>query len=414
MAKSVEEVKRESDRFKRTSHNATIRKAIKNASRVDSLRDLEYVERLIQNGKNSMYYYGGFVLEPDVEQGLEELRKNCILQLRQKVKQEKEAYQTRIDNGEPTEKLEWLNKQCVMHSSHADSIQRVLDLIEETRRNQALQEEAKRKKKAERSAKLRTNVKKYVLPAIAILIVLVVLFIILNKFVIQPIIYEKNFERFKVQYEENLEEIKEEYSLKVDRIEYSELVPDYDLDYWETERINEYQVYVYINGEAPEPEKIYEIIQDINWANIGYLLSNTYEFLDDGEYVKDDTKETGFHQVNTLLIFNDGSEYKKDYIVLYKDGERIWKKESTYKPPSSSGVDNAPAGECNYPECDHNRASGKYYCHQHCCNEPGCSNSTGLLPSYCDNHNCTYPNCSAPKYGAVGSDYCQRHYIENN
>ena len=160
------------------------------------------------------------------------------------------------------------------------------------------------------------------------ILVFIVLFAILNKFVFKPIQYERNFERFKVIYEEKLQDIKEKYSLDIDRIEYSELVPDYDLEYSETERINEYEVYVYINGEAPAPEKIYDIIQDINWANIGYLLSNTYEFLDDGEYVKDDTKETGFHQVNTLLIFNDGTKYKKDYILLYKDGERIWKKES--------------------------------------------------------------------------------------
>ena len=80
--------------------------------------------------------------------------------------------------------------------------------------------------------------KKVLICTVVIILVFIVLFAILNKFVFKPIQYERNFERFKVIYEEKLQDIKEKYSLDIDRIEYSELVPDYDLDYWETERIN--------------------------------------------------------------------------------------------------------------------------------------------------------------------------------
>ena len=417
MAKSVEEIRRESVRFSNACINNEIRKRLTQGFYFDEVRELEFIERRIQQTKeNITYYYGGFALDADVVAMIDELRKKCVAKLRKDAAFELECYEKRKAKGESLSSIEYLRTQAANHTAKANSIQRTLDAIEAEKRRAAEQKAAEERRKAEQAAKRQeqlNKVKKYSLPVILVVVLLIIGYSVLDKMVIQPRTYEKNFEIFKAEYESNLIPVLEEYSLTYSSIEYTELVPDYDLDYWETERINEYEVWVYFDCDAPSSAKIYEIIGDINWANHNYLLSNTYELLDDGEYVRDDTKETGFHDVNTLLIFNDGCKYKKDFQALYKDGKEEWKKNSTYTPPSSNKTDNAPSGECMYPECDHNRAPGKYYCHQHKCSESGCSTSTSLLIDYCDQHNCTYGSCSAPRYKAVGSTYCQRHYIES-
>ncbi len=240
-----------------------------------------------------------------------------------------------------------------------------------------------------------------------------ILLLVLYCSVIEPALLNRNIEAFHSLYEEELQVVLDEYNLELRKIEYTDLVPDHELDYWATERINEYEVKVYLSGEAASYSKIYEILREVSYDTNDYLLSNTYVLLDDSDYVNDDGKETGFHQVITVFVFEDNSSYRLRYsTTLDKDGEIVYK---WNKKPSgtSSGGDNAPAGECMYPECDHNRAPGKYYCHQHKCSEDGCSNSTSLLIDYCDQHNCTYGSCSAPRYKAVGSTYCQRHYIES-
>lgn len=418
MAKSVEEVRRESVRFSNACINNELRKRLTQNVHFDEVRELEFIETRIQQTKNHItYYYGGFALEPDVIAMIDQLRRRCVDQLRKDAAFELSCYEKRAAKGEDPKAIEYLRTKAAIKIDKANSIQAVLDSIEAEKKRIIQQKVAEEERKAaqavERQKKLE-KIKKHSIPVLLILLCLILLFTVLDKYVFQPSVYKKNFEIFTEEYEENLVSVLSEYSLTYTSIEYTELVPDYDLDYWETERINEYEVLVYIDQKPLSKEAIYEIIQDINWANANYLLSNTYEILESYEYVSDDTKETGFHEVNTLLIFSDGCKYKKDYRTLYKDDVEFWHNNPTYTPPSSNSTDNAPAGECSYPECDHSRASGKYYCHQHKCNESGCMNSTSLLPEYCDSHNCSYPNCVAPKYKAAGSDYCQRHYIEKS
>ena len=230
------------------------------------------------------------------------------------------------------------------------------------------------------------------------------------KSIVHSDIKGRKFTKFQTKYEESLVPILKEKSLNLIKIEYMPLVPDYDLDYYEIDRINEYDVKVYVTGTMNSYKEIYDTIIDIRCAN-NYLLSNKYEILSSGAYVDDDCKEKGFHQVTTILVFDDNTEYRVDFRSLLKNNESVYKQDG-----SSGGSPNVyPYGdECGYPECDHNRAEGKPYCHQHKCAESGCNNSTGLLPDYCDEHNCTYGSCSAPRYKAVGSTYCQRHYIETN
>lgn len=258
--------------------------------------------------------------------------------------------------------------------------------------------------------KIKSISKKYIFPSFLIIVVLGGAFFAINKTIIQPKIKENNIAKFKEKYEESLRDVLEANSWELISIEYPELVPDKDKDYYEIDRINEYDVFVYVKGAPLGDKEMYDAIIDIR-CNNKYLLSNTYKLLSEGAYVDDDCKETGFHQVNTILVFDNNAEYQIDFRSLLKNNEVIYKQSG-----SSGGSSNVyPYGnECGYPECDHNRADGKPYCHQHSCGESGCNNPTDLLPSYCDQHNCTYGSCSAPRYKAAGSTYCQRHYIENN
>lgn len=230
------------------------------------------------------------------------------------------------------------------------------------------------------------------------------------KVIIHPDIKGRNFAKFQSQYEESLIPILEKNSLDLVAVEYEPIVPDNDFDYFAIDRINEYEVKVYVDGTVDSYEKMYNIIIDIRCAN-NYLLSNKYKILSSGAYVDEDCNEKGFHQVSTVLVFEDNTKYKIDFRSLLKNGETVYKQKS-----QSGGSPNVyPYGdECGYPECDHKRAEGKPYCHQHKCGESGCTNPTDLLTEYCDQHNCTYGSCSAPRYGAVGSKYCQRHYIETH
>ena len=215
------------------------------------------------------------------------------------------------------------------------------------------------------------------------------------------------FSVFRKTYEESLVEVFQENSWELISVEYPEIVPDKHKEYYETERINEYDVYVYLKGNPLDGKGMYDSFLEIR-GNNDYLLSNTYKILSSGAYVSDDCKETGFHEVNTILVFEDKSEYKIDYISLLKNDKVIYKRNLKQSSKSNYYF----PGECGYPECDGNKAEGKPYCHQHACGEVGCNNPTDLLPSYCDEHNCTYGSCTAPRYKAVGSTYCQRHYIE--
>lgn len=418
MAKSAEQVKRESDQFKRASLNASIRQRLQYCSQVDGLNDLEFIERLIQQ-HNSMshYYYGGFVLEPDVAEKLNALRKRCVEKLRKDAAFELECYEKRTAKGESPKDLERLRTQAANHTAKANSIQQTLDMIEAEKRRAAEQTAAEERKKAEEAEKMQKKMDAMTnrgIKIVPIIIVAVVLIVVLNSLVIKPMIKNNNIEKFHSLYEKELQVALDEYDLALNKVEYTELVPDHDLDYWATERINEYEVKVYLSEKAPSYSKIYEILREVSYDTNDYLLSNTYELLDDGEYVNDDGKETGFHQVITIFVFEDNSSYRLRYsTTLDKDGEIVYKWKKKSSTTSYSNADNAPAGECMYPECDHNRAKGKYYCHQHKCGEDGCSNSTSLLIEYCDQHNCTYGSCSAPRYKAAGSTYCQRHYIES-
>lgn len=240
--------------------------------------------------------------------------------------------------------------------------------------------------------------------------VVVLLLIFFYVFYTTLFLPKHQFSVFTKTYEESLVDVFEANSWELISIEYPELVPDKNKDYYEIDRINEYNVFVYVKGSPLGDKEMYDAIIDIR-CNNKYLLSNTYKLLSEGAYVDDDCKETGFHQVNTILVFDNNAEYQIDFRSLLKNNEVIYKQSG-----SSGGSSNVyPYGdECGYPECDHNRADGKPYCHQHSCGESGCNNPTDLLPSYCDQHNCTYGSCSAPRYKAAGSTYCQRHYIENN
>ena len=238
------------------------------------------------------------------------------------------------------------------------------------------------------------------------LCIALVIYIILST-VILP---KYQFSVFKKTYEESFVDVFKENSWDLISVEYPKLVRDDYKEYHKLDRVNEYDVFVYVKGEPLTGKEMYDVIIDIR-CNKRYLLSNTYKILDDGAYVDDDSKETGFHQVNTILVFEDKTEYKIDFRSLLKDGVVIYKQSG-----NSGGSSNVYAygDECCYPECDHKRADGKPYCHQHKCGESGCNNSTSLLPDYCDQHNCTYGSCTAPRYKAVGSTYCQRHYIETH
>lgn len=249
------------------------------------------------------------------------------------------------------------------------------------------------------------NNKKFLICS-SIVVVIFISFYIVFSTIIVP---KYQFSLFKKTYEESLKEVFKENSWELISVEYPELVPDDYKDYYEIERVNEYDVFVYVKGEPLTGKDMYDAIIDIR-CNNKYLLSNTYKLLSEGAYVDDDCKETGFHQVNTILVFEDKTEYQIDFRSLLKNNEVVYKQSG-----SSGGNSNVYYGdECGYPECDHNRAEGKPYCHQHSCGEVGCNNPTDLLPSYCDQHNCTYGSCTAPRYKAAGSTYCQRHYIENN
>ncbi len=220
---------------------------------------------------------------------------------------------------------------------------------------------------------------------------------------------KRNFLTFKETYENSLIDIFNDNQWELTAIKYPDLIRDDYKESYKPDRINEYDVFVYLKGNQLDGEKMYNAIIGIR-CNNKYLLSNTYKLLSEGSYVDDDCNETGFHQVNTVLVFDDGTEYKIDFRSLLKNGEAIYKNENS----SNSSWVYANGDECGYPECDHKRAEGKPYCHQHKCNESGCNNSTDLLPEYCDQHNCTYGSCTAPRYKAAGSTYCQRHYIEKN
>ena len=417
MAKSVEEIRNESVRFSNACINNEIRKRLTQGFYFDEVRELEFIERRIQQTKEStIYYYGGFALDADVVAMIDELRKKCVAKLRKDAAFELECYEKRKAKGEPLSSIEYLRTQAANHTAKANSIQQALDMIEAEKQRAAEQKAAEERRKAEQAEvmqqKMDAMTKRGVKIA-PIIIAAVVLIVMLNILVFKPMIKNNNIEKFHSLYEEELQVVLDEYDLSLNKVEYTELVPDHDLDYWATERINEYEVKVYLSTKAPSYSKIYKILREVSYDTNDYLLSNTYELLDDSEYVNDDGKETGFHQVITIFVFEDNSSYRLRYsTTLDKDGEIVYK---WNKKPSStnSGGDNAPAGECMYPECDHNRAPGKYYCHQHKCSEDGCSNSTSLLIDYCDQHNCTYGSCSAPRYKAVGSTYCQRHYIES-
>ena len=253
-------------------------------------------------------------------------------------------------------------------------------------------------------------IEKYLFPIMLCMAILVATILILNKTFIQPKIKENNIKKFQAQYKESLLPLLDNNSLDLITIEYTELIPDTEKDYYEIDRVNAYDVKVYVNGDATDYKELYNLIIDIRCAN-NYLLSNSFEIIPSGAYVDDDCKETGFHQVNTILIFDNNDEYKIDFRSLLKNDEVVYKQSG----PASGSSNVYPYGdECGYPECDHNRANGKPYCHQHSCGEDGCNNPTDLLPSYCDQHNCTYGSCNAPRYKAAGSTYCQRHYLENN
>lgn len=227
---------------------------------------------------------------------------------------------------------------------------------------------------------------KSILLLVISLIVVIVIYLLLNTFIIQPAIYKQNFNKFQIQYEESLTPILNDNSLELLSIEYPELVPDYDLDYWEIERVNEYEVKVYVRGEAVNYKEMYDLIIDIRCAN-NYLLSNTYEILSNGAYVDDNSKETGFHEVNTTLIFEDNTSYKIDYISLLKNNVVVWKKDK--KPVTEESMVNqadAAGWDCMYEDCDRTRAEGRLYCHIHKCNEPGCMRETSPIQDYCDQH----------------------------
>ena len=213
-----------------------------------------------------------------------------------------------------------------------------------------------------------------------------VIYLILNSVVIQPIIYKRNLKQFRSQYEESLVPILKDNSLELLSVEYTELVPDYDLDYWEIDRINEYEVKVYVSGEAVRYEEMYDLIIDIRCAN-NYLLSNTFEIMSNGAYVDEDCGETGFHEVHTTLIFEDETTYKIDYISLLKNNEVVWKQDR--KPLTEESMANqadAAGWDCMYEDCDSKRAEGRLYCHIHKCNEPGCMHETSPIQDYCEEH----------------------------
>ena len=215
---------------------------------------------------------------------------------------------------------------------------------------------------------------------------LVAIYLILNSVVIQPSINKWNKRNFQSKYEESLIPILKDNSLELISIEYTELIPDYDLDYWEIDRINEYEVKVYVSGEMGTYKEMYDLIIDIRCAN-NYLLSNTYVIMSSGAYVDENCGETGFHEVDTTLIFEDNTSYKIDYISLLKNNEVVWNQdrkpvteEDTVKQADAAGWD------CMYEDCDSKRADGRLYCHIHKCNESGCMRETSPLQDYCEEH----------------------------
>ena len=234
--------------------------------------------------------------------------------------------------------------------------------------------------------KIKSISKKYIIPSVLIIAVLVGAFFTIDKTIIQPKIKEKNIAKFKEKYEETLSPILSDYNLDLISIEYPQLIPDYEKDYYVTERINEYEVTVYVSGTIYDYERLYDLIISIRCDN-DYLLSNTYEMMSSGAYVDDDCKETGFHQVHTTIVFEDSTAYKVDYISLLKNSETVWKRpskpvteESMVKQADAMGMD------CYYEDCDSKRAEGRLYCHIHKCGVKGCTHGTSPLQTYCYEH----------------------------
>lgn len=211
-------------------------------------------------------------------------------------------------------------------------------------------------------------------------------------FVAQPHIEEyikqNNFSEFQTRYETELSPILEENSLSLISIDYGELISDYDKDYWVTERINEYEIKVYVSGDIIDYEHLYDILREISYCTNDYLLSNSYEILPDYAYVDDVSKETGFHEVITVLVFEDNSSYRLRYsTTLAKNGTKVFEAEKKPVTEESMVADaDARGWDCLYEDCDHKRAEGRLYCHIHKCAVIGCTHSTSPFQEYCYEH----------------------------
>lgn len=378
-------------------------------SHYDDDRALEIIEAYLwPGGIRTTHLYDAYILDPDILSLIGDLCRKNILKLRKDAAYEMECLEQRKATVDSTKNLESIKTRAECLTNKANEYYRILVSIEEEKRRVA---QEKARKNHIRLKKLEKAKKYGIYIGIPLFLIIICLFYCL---VIKPIIQNINIEKFHTLYEEELQAVLEEYHLDLLRVEYSDLIPDNYLDYWATERINEYEVKVYLNNDAQSYPTIYEILREVSYDTNDYLLSNTYEILPDYAYVDDDSKETGFHEIITIFIFEDNSAYRLRYsTTLVKDGEKVWewKKKNSYSPSSSNIPYSAPAGKCMYSGCDGNRADGKYYCHKHKCNEPGCTNSTMPHLSYCENHNCIYPGCGAAKYRFVGSNYCQTHYV---
>lgn len=159
---------------------------------------------------------------------------------------------------------------------------------------------------------------------IYLFIILVLLYFIFNFFVLPKI----NYLIFTNKYEKETADILSEHSLELIDVEYEEMDYDHHKNAEPRDRINEYKVIVYIKGEELEGEEMYEVLNSIRATSHQYLLSNKYKLLEDNAYLDGKSNELGFHEVYTILEFENNTRYELQYDSLVLRNEEVaWSKD---------------------------------------------------------------------------------------
>ena len=88
------------------------------------VRELEYVEKIIEQTKSmEIYRNGGFEIDDDVAMMLNSLREKCIYKLKQEADSNLEWYERRIDKGESPERVHSIYAQAMRNLEKIDKIQ---------------------------------------------------------------------------------------------------------------------------------------------------------------------------------------------------------------------------------------------------------------------------------------------------